>query len=150
MKNLAIEEYLSILSQTIEVLNSRLAAKADPDLKPSRKEWSTAEVLAHLAACQTIWTDSIIKMVETDRPEIDEIHPKKWLKMMKAKRLTFAEGVEEFSNARAILLTRLRTLSAEQWERQGIIGGRVQTVKSQLRRMALHEQGHWEQLTTNS
>ena len=149
MKNLEIEGYLSILSQTVEVLHSRLVVEADPDLKQSRKDWSTAEVLAHLTACQTVWTSSIIALLENDRPDIDEIHPKKWLKMMKVNKLAFADAVEEFSKARTMLLARLQPLSAEQWERQGIIGGRVQTVKSQLRRMALHEQSHWEQIVGN-
>lgn len=146
MKKLEVEGYLSILEQTVEVLRSQLTAETDPELKPSRNAWSTAEVLAHLTACQTIWADSIIKMLDNDRPEIDEIHPEKWLKMMKANRQTFVEKFDAFSKARHHLLLRLKAISAEQWERQGMINGRVQTVKSQLRRMALHEQSHWEQI----
>lgn len=57
-----------------------------------------------------------------------------------------ANSLQIFSLKRAELLAILKELPPEQWVRKGTIDGRNHTVFGQVRRMALHEAGHYEQV----
>lgn len=60
--------------------------------------------------------------------------------------LDFGPSLQAFSLKRQELLHVLRDLPEERWARTAVIGGRTHSVFSQVRRLALHEVGHCEQM----
>jgi DinB superfamily len=113
---------------------------------PGGKAWSPAEVLAHLRACDDLWSHSIYAMLAEDRPVLPQIHPRRWARAAGFVTLDFRASLRAFRLKRAELVGVLRPLPAEAWRRSADIGGRAHTVYSQVRRLALHEQEHCNQL----
>lgn len=144
--------YLAIMSETLNRLEScacRQAAENSDSLPGGlvdQGEWSLGEILAHLRACAEIWTYSIYAMLSVDDPELAQLDPRRWVKVTGYAAQEFKRSPAGFIPLRRDLMDVLRELDADQWNRGALIGGRRQTVFSQVRRMALHEQGHWAQL----
>jgi hypothetical protein len=145
-----IEQYLNILGQTPrhiaqlcqDIEQERLSAS------PENGDWSPLEILAHLRACNDVWSHTIYAMLVMEQPILPKLHPKAWLKVTRYDALDFANSLQVFTLKRAELLTVLKGLPLERWARKGIIDGRSHTVFSQVRRLALHEAGHYEQMAS--
>lgn len=106
-------------------------------------EWSVLEVLNHLRACDEVWMHSVMAMLAHQSPSLKEIHPRQWIKQDNPyTRLSYASSLHQFTLRREALLIVLRGLSSADWERGAHIDGKVHTVYSHLRRMALHEERH--------
>ncbi len=114
--------------------------------KPDKKTWSAHEVLAHLRACADVWGTTITEMLEQDNPILPYLHPRDRLKQTDYLELEFHESLATFGQQRQTLLAELETLEITSWTRSTTIKGRQHTVFSQARRLALHEQGHCEQI----
>ena len=143
-----IEKYLRIISETPQQI-----AKAAEGLKTARlqfkadaKSWSANDILAHLRSCADLWTHSIYGMLAENEPAFSDIDERKWAKATRYAELPFKESFQAFSLQRENLLRVLRALPFESWERSAIIFERKHTFFSQVRRMAKHEQEHWEQI----
>jgi hypothetical protein len=143
-----IEMLMAILKKTpmqmarhTEGLNQERLGRA-----PAAGEWSVIEVLAHLQACQEVWSYTIYAMLAFDQPTLALIHPRKWARIAGYERLSFHKCLQAFTLRREALLEALNRLDPTGWERQARIGNRVHSIFSQARRMALHEAGHCEQI----
>jgi hypothetical protein len=142
-----IDEVLRLLAHTpihISTLSSDIP-NDEMVSKPEPKTWSANEVLAHLRACADVWGADIQSILERENPSLPNIHPRARLKEMNYDQLEFKPSFQAFCDQRAQLLESLTPLSIEEWGRTATIGGRRHTVFSQVRRLALHEAGHYEQ-----
>ncbi len=139
-----VEQYLKMLEATprhIKTLTHnvdevRLQFKADS------KTWSANEILAHLRSCANVWGDSIADMLVVEHPKISYSHPRQWIKKTNYLELPFHESFQAFVTQRKKLLNVLKKLSVEDWSRAGTIKGQEQTIFTQARRMAKHEDVH--------
>ena len=148
VKSGAIEDYLATLSETPLRLAACTAGLDDACLHspPDLDDWSLARLLAHLRAAAEVWGESIHAMLAQEQPEIPDVHPNARLKSAGYDKLEFHASLQVYAEQRQALLEALRSLPLEAWSRPATIRGRAHTVFSQVRRMALHEADHWEQI----
>ena len=146
-----IPQYLKVLKETV----TRLADIAEhmEDVKlakpPLEGEWSILQILAHICACQDVWAYSIYAMLSVEDPELLHLHPRKLAATMKYHKLSFSDLFAHFRSGRVMLLHVLHNLTEGNWQRGARIEGRQHSVFSQVRRMAIHETDHWEQIDTS-
>lgn len=143
-----IEVYLNLLTETSRRITKATKGFDDARLKfrTDEQPWSANDILAHLRACADVWGDSIDAMLAEENPTVPYRHPRQWIKKTDYPTLPFRESFRAFSAKRKKLLTVLKSLSFDDWSRGAIIKGREHTVFTQIRRMALHEQVHCEQI----
>ncbi len=143
-----IQQYLQWLEETPRRIVACTRGESEVQLHASagKKGWSAAEILAHLRACEELWSDSIYAMLEQDKPELPLVDERRWAKLQGYASLDFQESFEAFALGRTELLRLLRELPAESWSRTAIIEERTHSVFSQARRMALHEVEHCNQM----
>jgi hypothetical protein len=139
-----IEKYLTLLEETPKRIELSLAGldASRLSLAPGLRQWSGVEILAHLRACEDLWSYSIYAMLAETQPILALLDERRWAKTTGYASLDFQTSFEIFKLKRAELLRVLRNLSEESWSRSATIEGRSHTVFSQARRMALHEQEH--------
>lgn len=141
------EGYLQILSETPNRLNQIKGQVEMGSLdQPVKDGWSPAQVLGHLHACQDVWGHTIFLMLMHADPAMPKVHPNLWAESLGYFEEEFAPLLASFRLQRARLLKVLSELDDDAWQRQGAIGGRTHTVFSQARRLAEHEEKHWQQL----
>jgi hypothetical protein len=114
--------------------------------QPAPGEWSAVEVLAHLRAAAEVFSHSIYMCLIGDQPVLPYIHPNEWWAMHGYTQVPFDENWQIFQLNRAQLLRKLRTLTSDQWERSCTIKTQTRTVYGEMRRMVLHEKGHYSQI----
>lgn len=143
-----IDEYLILLSQTSQRITKATDGFDDTRLNARTDEqpWSVNDILAHLRSCADVWGDSIAAMLAEQNPTVPYRHPRQWIKKTDYPNLSFHASFTAFVAQRKKLLKVLKGLSFEDWSRAAIIKGREHTVFAQVRRMALHEQVHCEQI----
>ena len=117
---------------------------------PSEGEWSVSDVLAHLRSCNDVWGGYIQRMVAEDRPTLRIISPRNYIRRTDYPALDFAPSLEAFTKARAELMTLLRSLPPEAWQRDCIATGagrpNNRTVHSEGDALARHERPHIRQI----
>jgi hypothetical protein len=143
-----IRQYLRLLEGTPERISACTAGATEAQLhtSPGNKRWSAAEILAHLRACEELWSGSIYEMLAQDKPVLPLVDERGWAKLKGYASLDFEESFQAFARGREELLRVLRELPEQDWSRTAIIEGRTHSVYSQTRRMALHEVEHCKQL----
>ncbi len=142
-----IEKFLEMLVDNVARIEMDTAELDDEQLAQSKDgEWSVTEILAHLRACDDVWTMTIQQMLVIDNPELPEIHPQGWSKRMCYDQLEFDEMFTPFQLRRYELFRLLTSLEFEDWQRSCVINGRTHTIYSQVRRMALHEAQHCDDI----
>ena len=143
-----IPEYLTTLENTIIRFMEIAERHDDAELSqaPLEREWSISQILAHICACQDVWAYSIYTMLAVEDPELFPLHPRKLAATMNYDALSFSDLFSYFKSGRKQLLRILDNLTEVKWQRQAIIEGRAHSVFSQVRRMAIHEMDHWEQI----
>lgn len=143
-----IENYLNLLTElpqriaksTKGIDDARLQFKAD------KKAWAVNDILAHLRSCADVWGDSVEAMLAEDHPKVPYHHPRQWIKKTNYLELSFQESFQAFQAQRNEFLKVLKGLSLADWSRGATIKGREHTVFTQVRRLALHESEHVEQI----
>lgn len=143
-----IEKFLVVLAESPHRISVLTHALDDARLytAPDKKGWSVSDILAHLRSCADIWTHSIYAMLAEKEPVLPDINERKWAKVTRYAELPFADSFQCFISQRDNLLRVLRDLPLESWEKSTMIFGRKHTVFSQVRRMALHEIEHCDQI----
>jgi uncharacterized damage-inducible protein DinB len=143
-----IEKHLKQLTSTPSRIAACTAHLSDEQLhaKPGPREWSVSEILAHLRACDEVWTHSIYAMLVEDHPELPPLDERRWAKVVRYADREFAAMLQAFALRRAELVSVLSALSTDGWSRTANIAGRSHSVFSQARRLALHEAEHCAQL----
>lgn len=143
-----IEKYLYLLEETPQRLLKSTKSVDETRLqqRTAKEQWSVNDILAHLRACADVWGDSIDAMLAEDRPTVPYRHPRQWIKKTDYPELPFHVSLKAFTAQRKKLLKALKGLSLEDWSRAATIQGREHTVFTQVRRMAMHENVHCEQI----
>ena len=143
-----IEIYLKLLEETPNRLKK--VTKSFDEVRLQRRTekqiWSVNDILAHLRSCADVWGDSIESMLAEENPTIPYRHPRQWIKKTNYLELSFHESFQAFVVQRKKLLKALRHVSLADWSRAAIIQGREHTVFTQVRRIAMHENVHCEQI----
>ena len=139
---------VGLLGETVGRITAVSANLSNEQLqhKPDKKTWSANEVLAHLRACADVWGNTVAKMLIQDNPTLAYLHPRDWLKQTDYLTLDFHDSLAAFAQQRHVLMADLQALEQDGWSRGATIKRRQHTVFSQVRRLALHEQGHCEQI----
>jgi hypothetical protein len=143
-----IEHFLRLLAETPQGLVEAAAGLDETQLaaSPAPAAWSALTILAHLRSCADVWSASIGRMLAEEQPRINEIHPRQNWKKVDYTQDGYCGGCAQFAAQRQALLEKLAPLPPEAWQRGSHIKGRQHTVFSHVRRMALHEHGHLEQI----
>lgn len=145
---LQVDSHLQMLEETLIHFRACRAALNDEAIirQPAPGEWSAVEVLAHLRAAAEVFSHSIYMFLLDDALTIPYIHPNQWWQMQGYTDVSFDENFQIFELNRRHLLRKLRSLTPEQWQRFGTIKTQTRTVYGEMRRMALHEKGHYGQI----
>lgn len=148
MSQTQIDLHLQMLEETLRHFRACRAALNDEEImrQPAPGEWSAVEVLAHLRAAADVFSHSIYMFLLDDGPTIPYIHPNLWWRMQGYTDVSFDENLQIFELNRRHLLGKLRSLTPSTWERSGTIKTQTRTVYGEMRRMALHEKGHYSQI----
>ena len=85
-------------------------------------------------------------MLAENEPVFSDINERKWAKVTRYAELPFHPSFQAFSLQRESLVSVLKDLSFDSWERSALIFERRHTVFTQTRRLAKHETEHLEQL----
>jgi hypothetical protein len=115
---------------------------------PAGEDWSVNYILAHLRACVDVWGETIERMLLEYEPVLIYLSPRTWIRRTDYYSLDFELSFSIFKAEREMLVTKLQSLTFEDWQRGSKIKERRHTIFSQVRRMALHEQVHCEQIET--
>lgn len=143
-----IQKHLVLLEENIKRM-AACTAKVDAmrlASSSSKREWSAVEILGHLRACDDLWSYSIYAMLTDQQPSLALIDERRWTKMLGYANLNFHQSFEVFAAKRTELIAVLKSLSEEAWSRTALIEGRQHSVFSQVRRLALHEREHCNQI----
>lgn len=143
-----IEQYLALLAKTpgrIEAAVSEVDS-AVINRVPAGEEWSVNHILAHLRACVDVWGETIRRMLLENEPVLPYVSPRTWIRRTDYYALDFGISFSIYKAEREMLVTKLQSLTFEDWQRGAEIKERRHTIFSQVRRMALHEEGHCEQI----
>ena len=143
-----IDKYLALLGETVGRIDSAVSHVDSAELTavPPGDEWSVNHILAHLRACVDVWGDTIERMLAVDEPTLGYLSPRTYIRRTDYYSLDFEASFSTFKAEREMLLAKLQSLTFEEWQRGAEIKGRRHTIFSQVRRMALHEAGHCEQI----
>jgi hypothetical protein len=143
-----IEQYLQLLEETPRrlVIVTRSMDETRLQRRSEKESWSVNDILAHLRSCADVWGDSIDAMLAEEHPTVPYRHPRQWIKKTDYPKLPFHESLQAFKAQRKKLLKVLKALVFADWSRSAVIQGREHTVFTQVRRMAMHEQEHIEQI----
>ncbi|MBZ5700845.1 MAG: DinB family protein [Acidobacteriia bacterium] len=143
------QNVISFLEKTPQVLKTLLAGTAEETLswKPAPDRWSIAEVLAHLAAIETLYGQRAQRMATEDAPFLQVYDPGN-----ASAEGPYAQGDAEahlaaFTEARQGTLALLSMLPPTAGERtaQHSELGRV-TLSQMLHELASHDLGHLRQI----
>lgn len=143
-----IKEILKILSETPKrfAVASKHRAKAQHQNQPDQSGWSVNEILWHLRSCVDVWGKDIDEMLIQDTPKLRYLSPRTWMRKTNYAELAFGDSLSIFVEQREAFLKQLKALEFDDWSRGAVIKDRIHTVFTHTRRMALHEQGHWDQI----
>ena len=147
IKHSNIEMFLEMLVDNVARIETDTADLDEVRFDESiNGEWSIVQIFAHLRACDAVWTNSIYQMLVTENPNLPDTHPNEWAQKVDFTQFDFAESFALFQLKRYELFRVLTSLDFEDWERSCVINGRSHTVFSQVRRMALHEARHCDDI----
>lgn len=147
-----IATYLKILEETPHRI--RAACEGHPaealQTRPNRESWSANEVVAHLRACVDVWGKDIRRMLTEQNPTWRHLSPRTWMRKTNYAEQSFSESFAIFVKEREDLLKLLIELPLADWSRSANViqrgKDRKQTVFLRVRQMAMHEEGHMEQI----
>ncbi len=119
-------------------------------IPPSQGEWSANDVLAHLRSCSDMWGDAIARILAEDHPTFRAVNPRTWIEQTNYPTQKFKPSLRAFTAQRTGLLTELRALTPQQWQRSATVtvaGKPMQrTVHFYAQWLAEHERPHIKQI----
>ena len=146
------EQVVTLLAETPTRIAALTATRGPAELTTSSKcdEWSANQVLAHLRACADVWGECIATIIAGDRPTLQAVSPRTWIKQTDYFLQEFQSSLDAFNAQRSHLLAVLEPLSPEGWSRAATVLGAGRplkwTVLSYAQRLASHEHPHIKQI----
>ena len=143
-----IDEILTVLAETPKRFTAVTQQLTTEQIHtaPDNNSWSISYILAHLRACVDVWVKDIDIMLTQDTPTIRQLSPRTYLRKTNYPELSYGPSFQIFCQQRDALLQKLHALSFADWACDAEIKGRQHTVFSHMRRLALHEAVHCEQI----
>lgn len=143
-----------------ELLLSRLAASpahfqallarledADSVTTADAGEWSPHEVVAHMRAANDILEPRVLQVLVRPNTPLIGFDEERWLQVLGYAKLPVTDLLQTMACRRKELVSALRTVSAEDWERSGIHEVRgPMTVYELATQIAEHEDEHLAQI----
>lgn len=166
---LNVERSLSRLEHTPPELERALAGRADDELgrRPDPQNWSAKEIICHLRDVEELFQIRFHAIVAIDEPRLlvlgaspselapwriggaigHPLDPARWAEERQYQRSDTGEALAAFRRRRGEVLTLLRSLEAEEWERGGVhlSRGRL-TLREWVASLAGHDDNHLDQL----
>lgn len=143
-----IDKFLAILTDSPRKIVTCTASASEGTLheSPGRRQLSAAETLARIRACQELHAFNIYAILAGGQPALPLIDERKWVKIRDYLAFPFNDVFQAFVLQRVELIHVLRSLSFEDWSRSTAINGRMETIFSQVRRLAFQELEYVEQI----
>ena len=149
---LSIEETLTLLAEAPRRI-AEFTEGLSPEwvrLRSSADAWSINDILAHLRACADMWGDGIARIMAADHPTFRAINPRNWIEQTDYPDLDFRSSFEAFAAQRAELVSILKALAPDDWDRSGTVTGAgkplERTVRSFAERLVVHERSHLKEI----
>lgn len=113
---------LSGLEAAPIVVSELLGGKPDAifDKQPDPERFSLREVICHLADWEGVWLERMRRMASENNPELPSYDEGQWAIDHKYNEANAKEQIEKFVEGRKALVSFLKGLAPEQWERTGI------------------------------
>src|SRR5258708_39285665 len=83
------------------------------------KDWSIAEILAHIRASDEILTSHVYMMLVRDNPPIADFDERRWAEIAGYAHSECHVSLRVFALRREELVKTLKPISAEDWQRKG-------------------------------
>jgi hypothetical protein len=91
----------------------------DKHLVFSNGAWSAAQILAHLRASDDILAHRLYAILTRDNPVLPAYDERRWAKIAGYHEADFELSLKVFTLRRAELVTMLRAITIEDWQRPG-------------------------------
>ena len=140
---------LDALRSTVADLVALTANRSPRDVNhvPQRGEWSAAQVAAHLADAEMVYSVRIRMMLTDDNPTLVAYDQDAWASRLSMCDLNLAGSVERFRTLREANLRLYESLEEAEWSRvgtheeQGLV-----TVSSTVESLIGHDRAHLDQI----
>ncbi|HUR78006.1 MAG TPA: DinB family protein [Acidimicrobiales bacterium] len=140
---------LDALRSTVSDLVALTANRSAKDLNHAaqRGEWSAAQVVAHLADAEMVYSVRVRMMLTQDNPTLLGYDQAAWSDRLSMCDLNVAGSVERFRMLRAANLRLYESLEPDEWMRVGTHeeGGLV-SIKSTVEALRGHDRDHLTQI----
>jgi hypothetical protein len=140
---------LDALRSTVSDLVALTANRSARDLNhaPQRGEWSAAQVAAHLADAEMVYSVRVRMILTDDRPRLVGYDENAWAARFDATDPDTAASVERFRMLRAANLRLYESLEAAEWQRVGMHEERGEiSVQSIVETLIAHDRDHLNQI----
>jgi hypothetical protein len=114
---------------------------------PQRGEWSAAQVAAHLADAEMVYSVRVRMILTDDNPRLVGYDQDAWAQRLSMCDLDVAGSVARFRTLRDANLRLYESLEDDEWSRvgtheeQGLV-----TIKSIVETLVGHDRGHLDQI----
>jgi hypothetical protein len=129
-----------LVSLTSGATDDALRRRADA------REWSAAEILAHLADAELVYATRLRLIVTQDRPRLVSYDERSWVQRFAALDEKPKSTLERWRTLREANVALLRSLQDDEWHRVGLHDDGELSVDDIARRMADHDRAHLDQL----
>jgi len=104
--------------------------------------WGVVEILAHLLDWEEITADRVARILDEERPELEEHDDSLWAIEHEYSSKDPVAVAERFIALRQDLVDRLRDLDEAGWERTARLGAREVSLRTLLATLADHDAKH--------
>ena len=140
---------LDALRSTVADLVALTSNRTSRDLNhaPQRGEWSAAQVAAHLADAELVYSVRVRLILTDDNPTITAYDQDAWASRLSMSDLDVAGSVARFRMLREANLRLYESLEADEWDRVGTheeVG--LVSITSIVETLIGHDRAHLDQI----
>lgn len=149
---ITIEDALSLLAAAPRRIAELTAGLSPEQLRkrPTAREWSANDVLAHLRACEDVRGGYIRAIIAEDKPTLRTVNPRAWMRRTDYPELHFDDSLRAFQEQRAELVALLEALPPEGWARSATLVGPARRLELTplycAEWLVVHERPHLQQI----
>lgn len=117
--------------------------------KPAPEKWSILEVVVHLVDTEIVVAQRLYQTIAENRPPIVPFDQDAWANRLSYRDADLEEELALFEALRRRTASRLRKLTAEDWDRVGDRAGQPVTVRELVEKFTAHVDRHIAQIERN-
>ncbi len=141
----SLDALRSTISDLVALTSNRTARELAH--APQRGEWSAAEVAAHMADAEMVYSVRVRMMLTDDNPALTGYDEQAWAARLSMCDLNVAGSVERFRILRDANLRLYESLESAEWARTGLHEERgLLTVSSIVESLIGHDRTHLDQI----